>query len=341
MKTHGLDDILDLVIVGVGPPALAALHDAEAAGLSAVGIDKGPVCGALMKHPVYMRWFSTYDKLELCEFPLLINEKNPSRQEYLKYCRTFARHHKLKINTYREVTHVERADDLFLVHAHDRFGRTDTWRTRNVALGTGFYDSPRPLNIPGEDLPHVSHRYSEPHAYADHQVVVIGAGSSAAEIALDLWREHTDVTLVMRSDKFHTKFWVEPDIENRIKEGSITCYRGAEVVEIRPDNVVITDAEGHPVEIPCDFVLAMTGYAPDTSMIRELGATMDEEKNKPMLTTGLETTVTGLYVMGTLCSGIESNVVFIENSRDHGQKIVADILSRRGEPIPNPTRNDA
>jgi len=272
MKTYGLDDILDLVIVGVGPPALAALHDAEAAGLSAVGIDKGPVCGALMHHPVYMRWFSTYDKLELCGFPLLINEKNPSRQEYLKYCRTFARHHKLKINTYREVTQVEREGDLFLVHARDRFGRSSTWRTRNVALGTGFYDSPRPLNVPGEDLPHVSHRYSEPHAYADHKVVVIGSGSSAAEIALDLWREHTDVTLVMRGEKFHTKFWVEPDIENRIKEESITCYRGAEVEEIHPDKVVVSGSDGRSVSIPCDFVLAMTGYEPDTTMIRGLGS---------------------------------------------------------------------
>ena len=330
-----------MVIVGVGPPALAALHDAQEAGFNAVGIDKGPVCGALVKHPSYMRWFSTYDKLELCGFPLVIEEKNPTRREYLKYCRTFARHHKLKINTYREVTAIEKLDDLFNVHARDRFGRECTWQTRNVVLGTGFYDSPRSLNVPGEDLPHVSHRFTEAHDYADHHVVVIGGGSSAAEIALELWRENTQVTVIMRDEKFHTKFWVEPDIENRIKEDSIVCHRNAEVKEITPDAVVITDRKGRETLIPCDFVLAMSGYEPDTSMIRSLGAEMDDAKNKPMLTEGLESTVPGLYVMGTLCSGIESNVVFIENSRDHGLKIVNDILAKRADPVSNLSDNGA
>jgi len=329
MNSYGLDETQDMVIVGVGPPALAALHDAQEAGLKAIGIDKGPVCGALVKHPAYMRWFSTYDKLELCGFPLVIEEKNPSRREYLKYCRTFARQFELKINTYREVTEIEKIDDLYHVHARDRFDRTYVWKTRNVVLGTGFYDSPHALNIPGEDLPHVSHRYEETHFFADHKVVVIGAGSSSAEIALELWRDHTDVTVIMRSKKFHTKFWVEPDIENRIKEGSITCYREADVLEITPDEVVINDSEKNEVRVPCDFVLAMTGYAPDTSMIRQLGADMNDEKNKPVLTEGLETTALGLYVMGTLCAGIDSNVVFIENSRDHGARIIQDILSKR------------
>jgi thioredoxin reductase (NADPH) len=329
MKSYGLDEIQDIVIVGVGPPALVALHDAQAAGLKAVGIDKGPVCGALVKHPPYMQWFSTYDKLELCGFPLLLNEKNPTRREYLKYCRTFARQHNLKINTYREVTGVEKCDGVFNVYARDRFGREYTWRTKNVVVGTGFYDSPRPLNVPGEELPHVSHVYSETHNYADHKVVVIGAGSSAAEIALELCRDHTDVTVVMRSDSFHTKFWVEPDIENRIKEGSITCYRDAEITSIVEDGIHIVDDAGNDVYIEADFVLAMTGYEPDTSLLKEIGAEVDDASKKPVLTDGLETTVLGLYVMGTLCSGVESNVVFIENSRDHGTKIVADILRKQ------------
>lgn len=331
MKSYGLDEILDLVIIGVGPPALAALHDAQAAGLSAVGIDKGPVCGALVKHPVYMRWFSTYDKLELCGFPLVIAEKNPSRQEYLKYCRTFARHFDLKINTYRKVTGVEKVDDLFQVHARDRFGRVYVWKTRNVVTGTGFYDSPRPLNVPGEDLPHVSHTYTEPHNYSDHKVVVIGAGSSAAEIALELWRDHTEVTIVLRSEKFHTKFWVEPDIENRIKEGSIGCYRDAEVLSIDEDGLTIRDSDGRVISLEADFILAMTGYEPDTTLLQSIGAEIDVESKKPTLTDGLETTVPGLYVMGTLCSGVESNVVFIENSRDHGTRIVQDILKKRAD----------
>lgn len=315
--------------MGVGPPALAALHDAEAAGLKAVGIDKGPVCGALVKHPTYMRWFSTYDKLELCGFPLVINDKNPSRQEYLKYCRTFARQYRLKINTYREVMSIEKIGDLFEVHARDRFGRNYEWRAHNVVVGTGFYDSPRPLGVPGEDLPHVSHSYTETHNYADHKVMVIGAGSSAAEIALELWRDHTDVTIVTRSSNFHTKFWVEPDIENRIKEGSITCYRNAEVVSIDEEGVHITNDQGAPVQIEADFILAMTGYEPDTSMLKSIGAEVDPVSKKPQLTDELETSVPGLYVMGTLCAGVESNVVFIENSRDHGTRIVQDILAKR------------
>jgi thioredoxin reductase (NADPH) len=329
MKLFGTEDIQDLVIVGVGPPALAALYEAQQAGLKAVGIDKGPVCGALVKHPPYMRWFSTYDKLELCGFPLLISEKNPTRREYLKYCRTFARENALQVNTYHTVFEVERDDDFFVVRAHDRFGRVNVWNTRNVAVGTGFYDSPHALNVPGEELPHVSHVYTETHNYADHKVVVIGGGSSAAEIALELYRDHTDVTMVLRGDSFNTKFWVEPDIENRIKEGSIACYRNAEVLSIEESGITIRDAAGETQSIKADFILAMTGYAPNTTLLSALGAAIDEALNKPILSEGLETTVPGLYVIGTLCAGVESNVVFIENSRDHGIKIVGDILRQR------------
>ena len=217
----------------------------------------------------------------------------------------------------------------FRVHARDRFGRVYTWETHNVAVGTGFYDSPRPLGVPGEELPHVSHVYSETHHYADHKVVVIGAGSSAAEIALELHRDHTDVTLITRGDTFNTKFWVEPDIENRIKEGSIVCYRNAEVQSIHEDGLIIRDEQGAEVDLEADFILAMTGYSPDTTFLRDLGATIDELHIKPVLSEGLETTTPGLYVMGTLCAGVESNVVFIENSRDHGTKIVGDILRKR------------
>lgn len=330
MKTYGMGETLDMVVVGVGPPALVALYEAKRAGLRAVGIDKGPVCAALVKHPTYMKWFSTSDKLELAGFPLLTEEKNPTRREYLKYCRAFARYHGLEVNTYRTVTDIEKEDDdHFRLEALDVFGRPYTWRSRNVVVGTGFYDSPRPLNVPGEDLPHVSHRYSEAHFYAHHDVVVIGGGSSAAETALELWREHTRVTVVMRDERFHTKFWVEPDIENRIAEGSITCFRSADVLEIREDEVRVRDRDGREVTIPADFVLAMTGYEPDTSRLKALGAAVDETSNKPVLNEHLETTVPGLYVMGTLIAGIESNVVFIENSRDHGPTIVRHILSER------------
>lgn len=282
-----------------------------------------------MSHPTYMRWFSTADKLELPGLPLLVNEKNPTRREYLKYCRTYARYHDLHIETYTKVTGVRRDGNMYLVDAADLFGRRSQWRAENVVVATGFYDSPRPMGVPGEDLPHVTHRYTEAHFYSDHNVVVVGAGSSAAEIALELWREGARVTVVMRDDRFHTKYWIEPDLENRIEEGSIACYRNSEVKEIRPDEVLVQTTEGQLASIPCDFVLAMTGYEPDTSLLKKLGAEVDDETNKPALSEHFETTVPGLYVAGTLCAGVEANVIFVENSRHHGPAIVEHILATR------------
>jgi thioredoxin reductase (NADPH) len=281
----------------------------------------------LGSHPTYMRWFSTADKLELAGFPLLISEKNPTRQEYLKYCRAFVKYFDLKIVTYREVKSIDKVDGLFHLRGQDMFGREYAWRARNVVMATGFYDSPRPLDVPGEALPKVSHRYSEAHPYSDHDVMIVGAGSSAAEIALELWRNGARVTVVMRGARFNTKYWIEPDIENRIKEGSIVCYRNAEIVEIRYDDVLVRDDTGETVAVPNQFVLAMTGYEPDTSLIDSMGAVIDHSCGKPALTEDFETTVPGLYVAGTLCAGQESNVVFVENSRDHGPVIVRRIVA--------------
>lgn len=329
MNNYGLDRTLDIIAVGAGPAALVALHDAKLAGLDAAAIDKGPVCGALLKHPTYMHWFSTAERLELPGFPLLITDKNPTRREYLKYCRAYVKHFGLEIITYREVTRVAKVGDVFRVDVKDMYGREFVWNARNVIMGTGFFDSPRALNVPGEDLPKVTHRYTESHRYSDHDVVIVGAGSSAAEAALELWRDGARVTIVMRDERFHTKYWVEPDVENRIKEGSIACYRNAVVKEIRPDDIVIADFGGREVAIPNDFVLAMTGYEPDTSLLREAGAEVDRVTKKPTLSDDKETTVPGLYVLGTLCAGVDSNVVFIENSRDHGPAIVRHVLAQK------------
>jgi len=337
MNRYGLDKILDIVCVGAGPAALGVLHAAKESGLDAVAIDKGPVCSALASHPTYMRWFSTADKLELAGFPLTTMEKNPTRQEYLKYCRTFVKFFGLNIATYCEVTEVTKAAHGFDIAAKDLFGRVYTWRARNVVMATGFYDSPRPLGIPGEDLPKVSHRYTEAHWYSNHDVLVIGAGSSAAEIALELWRNGTRVTVAMRGNKFETKYWIEPDIENRISEGSIPCYRNATVTEIRPDDVILRNGSGKDVVIPNDFVLAMTGYEPDTSLIASMNATIDTSCGKPALDAHYETDMPGLYVAGTLCAGQESNIVFIENSRDHGPAIVRRIAEKAKHQ--NATRN--
>jgi len=328
LKDYGLNQLLDILVVGAGPAGLCALHAAREAGLRAVAIDKGPVCSALCSHPVYMRWFSTFDKLELAGFPLLIDEKNPTRREYLRYCRAFVRYFDLQVVTYRTVTAIAREDDGFSVTARDLYGREVRWRARAVIVATGFYDSPRRIGAPGEDLPKVSHRYTEAHWYADHDVLVVGAGSSAAEVALELHRSGAHVAVLMRGDRFDTKYWIEPDIENRIREGSIACFRRASLKEIRPDDVVIVDAEGRERVLPNDFVLAMTGYEPDTSLIEGVGAAIDRSCGKPVLSEAFETTVPGLYVAGTLCAGEESNVVFVENSREHGPIIIAHIADR-------------
>ncbi len=329
MNLYGLDKTIDILCVGAGPAALGVLHAAKGAGLDAIAIDKGPVCSALCSHPTYMRWFSTFDKLELANFPLVTTEKNPTRQEYLKYCRTFVRYFDLKVVTYHKVTSVRKEGDLFEVIAKDLFDRGRNWKARHVVIATGFYDSPRPLGIPGEDLSKVSHRYTEAHWYADHDVLVVGAGSSAAEIALELWRNGTRVTVAMRGSHFDTKYWIEPDIENRISEGSIACFRNVDVTAIRPDDVVLRYNDGVEVTIANDFVLAMTGYEPDTSLIDSLGATIDRTCGKPVLSEHFETDVPGLYVAGTLCAGQESNIVFVENSREHGPAIVRHIESQQ------------
>lgn len=323
---------LDLIAIGAGPAALVALREAQIHGLRALAIDKGPVCGALLKHPTYMRWFSTFDKLELCGFPLLIDEKNPTRREYLRYCRAFVKYFELSVATYREVVRVEAVDGHFEVEARDMFGREQRWMARNVVFATGFYDSPRPLGIPGGDLPKVSHRYSESHYYAGHNVLIVGAGSSAAEVALELYRDGANVTVAMRSDRFHTKYWVEPDIENRIKEGSIQAYRNCEVLEIGMDDVSIRAESGDIVRVDNDFVLAMTGYEPDTALLESTGAIVDRATGKPVLDRCHETSVPGIFVAGTLCAGCEANVVFVENSREHGPAIVRRILARREAP---------
>lgn len=329
MKTYGLDETLDIVAVGAGPAALGMLHAAKEQGLRAIAIDKGPVCGSLLKHPTYMRWFSTSDKLELGGFPLLVDEKNPTRREYLKYCRAFVKYFGLEIVTYREVTDIVPNGAAFSLKAKDMYGRTYDWKTRNVVMCTGFYDSPRPLDVPGGDLPKVTHYYSEAHYFADHELLIVGAGSSCAEIALELWRNGAQVTIAMRSEKFHTKYWIEPDIENRIKEGSIVCYRNVEIEEIRPDEVLLTKGDsGETIAVPNDFVLAMTGYVPDTSLLESTGAYVDQETKKPTLSDCLESTVPGVYVAGTLCSGCESNVIFVENSREHGPLIVDHIVGK-------------
>ena len=325
MKTYGTDAILDILTIGAGPSALVTLQAAKEAGLPAVAIDKGPVCGALMEHPTYMRWFSTADKLELPGLPLVSVEKSPTRREYLKYCQAYVRHHGLSVNTYRTVTGVEADNGAFRCRAVDLYGREYVWSARNVVFCTGFYDSPRMLGVPGEDLPKVTHRYTEPHPYADQDVLVIGAGSSAAEAALELWRYGANVAVALRSSRFRTKYWLEPDLENRIAEGSITAHRNCAVTAITPDAVELQDLTGERFEIPNDFVLAMTGYEPDTSLLEQTGAVVDYATGKPVLTSSLETTVPGIYVAGVLTAGQDSNVVFIENSREHGRIIVDHI----------------
>jgi thioredoxin reductase (NADPH) len=321
--------VYDAIVIGAGPSGLAVLHAAKLAGLEAVAIEKGPICAALVDHPIYMRWFSTADKLELGGFPFLATEKNPTRREYLKYCRMFVQHFELEVLTYHEAVAVNRNDGMFHVQVKDMFKREKTVRGRNLVISTGFCSSPREVGVPGEDLPKVAHRYVEAHAYSGHEVLIVGTGSSAAEAALEIWREGAAVTVLIKGERFNTRYWIEPDIENRIQEGSIACYRQADLMEIRMDEVDLRDGGGNLVTIANDFVLILTGYIPDVSLLEHLGAQVNRADMKPLLTEHHESTVPGLYVAGTLCAGCNPNLISVETGRKHGPLIVEHIVGSR------------
>ena len=320
--------LYDLLVIGAGPTGMACAIDAQRAGFRAVIVDKGCLTNSLFHYPAHMTFFTTPELLEIGDIPFSSPNQKPTRSEALEYYRKVAEHYKLDVRQYERVDRIEGADGNFSVHTEDMFGRRTTHRARKLVVATGYYDIPNYLNIPGENLPKVKHYYHEPHPYYGLDVLVIGGKNSAAIAALDLWRHGARVTLVHRGPEIHkhVKYWIFPDIMNRIKNGEITAYFDSTVASVAEDSVLL-DTPGGEVALPNHFVFALTGYQPDFSFIAALGVRLDESNDRcPACDPAtLESNVPGLYLAGVIVSGERTNEIFIENGRFHGRLIAEDL----------------
>jgi thioredoxin reductase (NADPH) len=324
-----VDEVFDLLVVGAGPTGLACAIEAQKVGLRAVVVDKGCLCNSLFHYPAHMTFFTTPELLEIGGIPFPSPNQKPTRNEALQYYRQVAGYYKLDVRQYQRVERVEGADGNFIVRLKDRFERDSYLRARKLAVSTGYYDLPNYLNIPGEELSKVFHYYDDPHPYAGMDVVVIGGKNSAAIAALELWRSGARVTLVHRGAGIHAhvKYWIKPDIENRIKHGEIKAYFGARVTEITPDAVALETPAG-PETIKNDFVFALTGYRPDFEFLQSLGVRFEGEFKLPVCDAEtLESNVPGIHLAGVIVAGSRTNEIFIENGRFHGLQI-AKALAR-------------
>jgi thioredoxin reductase (NADPH) len=318
--------MLDILIIGGGPIGIACGLAAQKAGLSFLIVEKGCLVNSLYNYPSTMTFFSTSEKLEIGGIPFVTISNKPTRAEALEYYRRVATSNNLPINLFEEVISVTKVDDVFTVTTSKA-----TYQAKKVILSTGFYDIAVKLNIPGEDLPKVKHYYKDPHFYAMQKMVVVGSSNSAIDVALETYRKGAEVTLVIRDAEVshRVKYWVRPDIINRIKEGSIKAYFTSNLKAIRKDEVDIQTPEG-VITIPNDFVMAMTGYRPNFEFLKKLGIHLTEDKFIPQYDPDtMETNLSGLYLAGVVCGGLDTHLWFIENSRIHAEMILADIMSKR------------
>lgn len=315
---------LDIIIVGAGPIGLACGIEAKKAGLNYLIIEKGCLVNSLYHYPMNMTFFSTSERLEIGEVPFISNNPKPARVEALEYYRRVCSSWDLNVHLYEKVKEVKlSATKKFSVTTDKR-----KYSTGAVVLALGFYDMPYLLNVPGEDLPKVKHYYDEPHPYYRQRVAVIGAANSAVDVALETWRKGADVTMIIREPALResVKYWVKPDIENRIKEGSITAYFNSSLTRITETQIEIQTPDGIK-KIDNDFVMAMTGYEPPFDFMKAMGIHFhDDEFHTPVYNEKtMETNVSGLYLAGVVCGGLKTNKWFIENSRDHAKIIIKDL----------------
>jgi len=293
-------------------------------------VDKGCICNSLFHYPAHMTFFTTSELLEIGDIPFPSPNAKPSRAEALQYYRLVAAHYKLDIRQYHRVERVTGADGAFTVRTIDRFRRSGAIQARKLALATGYYDLPNYLHIPGESLSKVHHYYFDPHPFSGMDVLVIGGKNSAAIAALELWRSGARVTLVHRGAEMHqhVKYWIKPDLENRIKAGEITAYFDSHVVEITPDAVLIQTPQGR-VTVKNDFVFAMTGYHPDFDFLEALGVRVEGKDCRPICNPETkESNVPGIYLAGVIVAGACTNEIFIENGRLHGRQIAAALTAK-------------
>ena len=324
------DDIFDLLVVGAGPTGMACAIEAQKAGLRVVMVDKGCVCNSLFHYPSHMTFFTTPELLEIGDIPFPSPNAKPNRNEALQYYRHVAAYYKLDVRQYHRVDGVTGADGNFNVHLVDRFGRSGALRARKLAIAIGYYDRPNYLHIPGESLSKAHHYYFDPHPYFATDVLVIGGKNSAAIAVLELWRSGARGTLVYRGPEIppHVKYWIRPDIENRIKNRDVKAYFCSEVVEITPDSVIIQTPQGRET-VKNDFVFAMTGYHPDFEFLESLGVRLKGEDRLPDCNPEtLESNVPGIYLAGVIVAGARTSEIFIENGRHHGRQIAAALTGK-------------
>jgi thioredoxin reductase (NADPH) len=321
---------LDAVVVGAGPTGLACGIELKLRGLDAVLIEKGCVTNSLYHYPTNMSFFTTPELLEIGDIPMTSLNEKPNRTEALKYYRRVAEHYKLDIHQYEKVDNVAGADGEFWVHTTDRHNCNHTYVARKIILATGYYDIPNLLNVPGEGLPKVIHYYKEPHPYYNQDVALIGAKNSAAIAALELYWTGARVTLIHRGAQISekVKYWIRPNIENRIKNGEIKAYFHSKVVEIRPDSILVDAPQGE-VLLKNDFVFALIGYSPDLAFLNSIGVTLDAATGRPRTNPAtLESETSGIYLAGVIVAGMHTNEIFIENGRFHGKQIAGDISAK-------------
>ena len=322
-------ETFDVVIVGAGPTGLACGIELKRRGVKAVLIDKGCVVNSLYQYPTNMVFFTTPELLEIGDVPMTSLNDKPVRVEALKYYRRVADMYGLDIRQYEHVSHISGEDGAFVTQATDRQGCPQKYSSKKAILATGYYDVPNLLNVPGEDLPKVIHYYKEAHPYYNHDVLVVGAKNSASIAALELWWTGARVTMVHRGEGMHknVKYWIKPNIENRINNDEIRAYFSSRVLEIRPESVVIATPEGQKT-LKNDFVFAMTGYRPDTEFLGKHGIVFDALTGRPNTNPEtLESDRKGMYLAGVLVAGMHTNEIFIENGRFHG-KTIAEAVAK-------------
>ena len=321
---------VDVLVIGAGPTGLACGIEAQRAGFNVVVIDKGCLVNSIYNYPANMTFFTTPELLEIGDIPFSTAHQKPTREEALEYYRKVAEHYETPIAQYQRVEAVAGKDGAFQVTTMDQLGRIYDYHARKLVVATGYYDLANQLSIAGEDLPKVFHYYREPHPFFDNDVVVIGGKNSAAIASLDLWRHGARVTLVHRGPKMHhhVKYWILPDIENRIKNGEVIAYFSSVVEEIGPDHVLVNTPEGR-VRLKNDFVFALVGYHPDYDFLRAMGIELSSEQCRPVCDPEtLESNVPGIYVAGVIVAGSRTNEIFIENGRFHGRQIAAHLKKK-------------
>ncbi|MFC6859075.1 YpdA family putative bacillithiol disulfide reductase [Zunongwangia atlantica] len=322
MQTH--NDTYDIVIIGGGPIGIACGLEAEKHGLSYVILEKGCLVNSLYYYPTNMTFFSTSEKLELDGIPFISTNPKPRKAEALEYYRRIATSNEMNIRLFEKVNEVK--SDSAVKEVITIKG---SYKAKNVVVATGFYDIPNYIGVQGEELPKVAHYYDDPHYYATQKTIVVGASNSAVDAALEIYRKGGDVTMIVRAEDIgsRVKYWVRPDIVNRIEEGSIKAHFNSSIKEIKENEVIVQTQDGE-VHIENDFVLLLTGYRPNFEFLNKIGISLkDESKRIPMYNENtMETNIPGIYLAGVICGGMETHKWFIENSRIHAKLIVANIV---------------